>query len=143
MNTIYHGAGNNPSGACYMMFQQMAIPNLRKIAEVAIGGNPEHKYRVMKNQVFMIDLRNTKHVSDMTTSIEKGMESCMRFITCNAYGDEKGDIAWKTLGGHLMDIIGAKERAIGAAAAVPPAPAAPNGAGPMPAAPDADAAMHG
>ena len=127
MNTIYRGALGNPAGACYEMFRQMAIPNLRKIVEVANGGNTEHKYKVMKTQVFLDDLRNMKNLSAMSDHIDKGMDNAMKFITCHAYGDERGEIAWKTLGNRVMDLIGEKERAIGASTATPPAPDATMG----------------
>ena len=90
---------------------------LKKLVEVVYGNNKVHKLATFKQYLFAQNLAAIRAKQAVMVDLDDAMESSVNLAICAAFGDERGQISWNTVGSTIQEVIALKERATGAGAA--------------------------
>ena len=115
--TLVKSSMGNPKTTLTAAFEQLSVPNLRKILDVANGNNKDQKIRIITNAVYAAEMAAIKSKITACEAVKEAMEESVKYVTMNQYGNDKAIINWSACASDVLDIISRKERAAGAAEA--------------------------
>ena len=113
--TLVKSSMANPKTTLTAAFEQLSVPNLRKITEVVNGNNKDQKIRTIMSVVYAAELAAIKSKIAACEAAKEAMEESIKFVLMNQYGNDKATMNWSACGSDVLDIISRKERAVGAA----------------------------
>ena len=113
--TLMKSSMANPKTTLTAAFEQLSVPNLRKITEVVNGNNKDQTNRTITNAVYAAELAAIKSKTAACEATKEAMEESIKYVSMNQYGNDKANINWSACCSDVLDIISRKERAAGAA----------------------------